>query len=219
MLKKSSNIKMIIELILILIFLLLIFIPSIKYLYKIEALRPILQVAVQREYVEIFQGELKKVAYFVGVIEKVFASENSSPAVSKVVIKEVKDKSNTGRNGRIYTEEDVNLLARVVHAEARGEPYKGQVAVAAVVLNRMKNKSFPDSLRGVIYQPQAFESVTNGQIKLKPNRENIKAARAALNGEDPTSGALFFYNPAKLKDTWILSRKVIKRIHNHVFAY
>ena len=217
--KRSSNFLMIIELILILIFLVLIFIPSIKFLYRIKAFEPIIKAAIGNQNMEMFEGEFKKVAYYVGVIERVFASESTTPVIGEVVIKEKEVDNKTDNDSYIKNERDINLLARVVHAEARGEPYEGQVAVAAVVINRIKNSSFPDNLREVIYQPRAFESVTNGQIKREPNPENIRAARAAMNGEDPTSGALFFYNPSKLKNNWILSRKVLKRIHNHVFAY
>lgn len=113
---------------------------------------------------------------------------------------------------------DVEMLARLVHAEARAEPYEGQVAVAAVVLNRVKSPSFPNSISGVIYQPQAFESVANGQFNLPPTEENYRAARSALNGWDPTHGALYFWNPSKPVSRWIWSRRIVRRIGNHVFG-
>jgi len=115
--------------------------------------------------------------------------------------------------------EDVELLARLIAAEAQGEPYVGQVAVAAVVLNRVRNPGFPNSLSGVIYQPRAFESVSNGLIwRRTPSDEAYRAARDALNGWDPTYGALFFWNPSKPVSPWIWSRQIIVRIGNHVFA-
>ncbi|ADQ41083.1 spore cortex-lytic enzyme [Caldicellulosiruptor acetigenus I77R1B] len=113
---------------------------------------------------------------------------------------------------------DLNLLAHLISAEARGEPYVGQVAVGAVVLNRVRHPSFPNSIAGVIYQPGAFESVANGQINLPPTVSAINAARDALNGWDPTGGALYFFNPAKTTNKWIWSRPIVAVIGNHVFA-
>lgn len=113
---------------------------------------------------------------------------------------------------------DVEMLARLVHAEARAEPYEGQVAVAAVVLNRVKSPSFPNSISGVIYQPLAFESVANGQFNLPPTEENYRAARSAINGWDPTHGALYFWNPSKPVSRWIWSRRIVRRIGEHVFG-
>ncbi len=114
---------------------------------------------------------------------------------------------------------DVEMIARLIHAEARGEPYEGQVAVAAVLLNRVQSASFPNSISGVIYQPLAFESVANGQFNLPPTQENIRAARSAVNGWDPTYGALFFWNPSKPVNRWIWSRQIVRRIGGHVFAH
>ncbi len=113
---------------------------------------------------------------------------------------------------------DRDLLARVVSAEARGEPYEGQVAVAAVILNRMRDSRFPNTLAGVVYQTHAFESVTNGTVYTPPTESAVRAAQDALNGWDPTGGALFFWNPAKATSQWIWSRPIIKQIGNHVFA-
>ncbi|MFW6023040.1 MAG: spore cortex-lytic enzyme [Halanaerobiaceae bacterium] len=113
---------------------------------------------------------------------------------------------------------DVEMIARLVHAEARAEPFEGQVAVAAVLLNRVESPSFPNSISGVIYQPLAFESVANGQFNLPATDENRKAARSALNGWDPTHGCLFFWNPSKPVSKWIWSRKIVRRIGEHVFG-
>ena len=113
---------------------------------------------------------------------------------------------------------DLNLLARCVHAEARGEPYTGQVAVAAVVLNRVKNASFPNTIAGVIYQPYAFTAVDDGQINLTPNSTAYKAAQDALNGWDPTYGCLYYYNPKTATSSWIWSRQTVVTIGKHVFA-
>lgn len=115
-------------------------------------------------------------------------------------------------------EADLDLLARLVTAEARGEPYEGQVAVAAVALNRVRDPRFPNTLQEVIYQPLAFESVANGEVYRPATATARKAARDALNGWDPTRGALFFWNPAKAVSQWVWSRTIVKQIGNHVFA-
>ncbi len=113
---------------------------------------------------------------------------------------------------------DLYLLAKCVYAEARGESYVGQVAVAAVILNRVKSASFPNTISGVIYQPWAFTAVHDGQINLEPNQTAINAARDAMNGWDPTYGCLFYYNPAIATSKWIYSRQVVVTIGKHVFA-
>ena len=113
---------------------------------------------------------------------------------------------------------DLNLLARVVYGEARGEPYTGQVAVAAVVLNRVKSSSFPNTVAGVVYQAGAFDCVADGQINLSPNQNAINAARDALNGWDPTYGCLYYYNPRTATSKWMLSRTVKLNIGNHAFC-
>lgn len=113
---------------------------------------------------------------------------------------------------------DVYLLAQCIYSESRGEPYKGQVAVGAVVLNRVKSSAFPNSISGVIYQKGAFSAVDDGQINLTPNDTALKAARDAMNGWDPTSGCLYYYNPAKTTNRWIRSRPIVVRIGEHVFC-
>lgn len=113
---------------------------------------------------------------------------------------------------------DLNLLAKCVYAEARGEPYTGQVAVAAVVLNRVRSASFPNTIAGVIYQPYAFTAVDDGQINLTPNQTAYKAAQDALNGWDPTYGCLYYYNPRTATSSWIWSRQTVVTIGKHVFA-
>lgn len=113
---------------------------------------------------------------------------------------------------------DEYLLARTIHGEARGEPYVGKVAVAAIVLNRVKSSSFPNTAAGVVYQPLAFTAVADGQINLTPNKDAIKAAKDALNGWDPTSGCLYYWNPATATSKWIWSRKVMLKIGKHWFG-
>ena len=117
-----------------------------------------------------------------------------------------------------YTQDDLYWLARAVFGEARGEPYEGQVAVAAVILNRVESPKFPDTIKGVIFEPLAFTAVADGQIYLQPNSTAIKAARVALNGWDPSGGALYYWNPAKATSKWIWTRTIIKRIGRHDFG-
>lgn len=116
------------------------------------------------------------------------------------------------------TENNVYLLARIISAEARGEPYSGQVAVGAVVLNRVEHPSFPDTLSGVIYQDGAFTAIVDGQFDEPIYDSAYKAARDALNGQDPSGGAIYYYNPDKTSNKWIRTRPVIKRIGAHLFC-
>ena len=113
---------------------------------------------------------------------------------------------------------DHRLLARLVYAEARGEPYKGQVAVAAVVLNRVRSASFPNTISGVIYQSGAFSCVSIGSINNTPDSSCVRAALEAMNGWDPTGGCLYYYNPRATSDKWIRTRTVKTVIGNHSFA-
>lgn len=115
-------------------------------------------------------------------------------------------------------EANVNLLARIISAEARGEPYSGQVAVGAVILNRVEHPSFPDTLSGVIYQPGAFTAITDGQFNESVAESAYRAARDALNGTDPSGGAIYYYNPDRAISQWIRTRPVIKRIGKHLFC-
>ena len=113
---------------------------------------------------------------------------------------------------------DVNLLARAIYGEARGEPYTGQVAVAAVILNRVKSSKFPNTIAGVIYQSGAFDAVADGQINLTPNSTAKKAAQDALNGWDPSYGALYYFNPSTATNKWIWSRPMTVTIGKHRFC-
>lgn len=110
-------------------------------------------------------------------------------------------------------------LARIIHSEARGESYLGQVAVGAVVLNRVQSEQFPDSITEVIHQPGQFSAVADGQFNLKPNLSAYRAAKAALNGSDPTAGALYYYNPEIAKAAWSKKRLAKLTIGNHVFTF
>ena len=185
------------------------------------------------EEVKTLQTKLKRWGYCTGRIEGVFGSGTKKAVIAfqkkngltpdgivgPATLKALGMQSSSGSsassgsntNGNLY------LLARLVYGEARGEPYKGQVAVAAVVLNRVKSSKFPNSVSGVIYQSGAFSVVSDGQINLTPDETAIKAARDAMNGYDPTNGCLYYYNPAKTTNKWMLSKPVLLRIGNHAF--
>ncbi|KFZ41350.1 MULTISPECIES: spore cortex-lytic enzyme [Thermoactinomyces] len=116
------------------------------------------------------------------------------------------------------SENDIHLLAQAVYAEGRGESYIGQVAIAAVILNRLESREFPDTISGIIFQPLAFEAVADGQIWMQPDETAKKAVRDALNGWDPTGGALYYFNPERATSKWIWNRPQIKKIGKHIFT-
>lgn len=118
-----------------------------------------------------------------------------------------------------FSEQDIAMMARAVYGEARGEPYVGQVAVAAVIINRVKSASFPNTVSGVIFQPGAFTAVADGQIWLTPNDTSYKAVRDAINGWDPSGGAIYYFNPDTATSAWIWSRPQIKKIGRHIFCH
>lgn len=132
----------------------------------------------------------------------------------------VRNKQSTPVLGRTYQKKQQNiyLLARVIHAEARGESLEGQVAVGAVLLNRLLDKRFPKTLSQIIFKQGEFCTVRDGQIWMAPSSKAIRAARLAVSGWDPTGGAVYFYNPAKTTSRWIWSRPVVNKIGNHFFA-
>lgn len=125
-----------------------------------------------------------------------------------------KSSSSGGENGS----NDLNLLSKVVYSEARGEPYVGQVAVAAIVLNRVSNSSFPNTVAGVVYQSGAFDAVSDGQINLTPDSTARKAAQDAINGWDPTYGCIYYFNPSTATSKWIWSRPQVITIGKHIFC-
>lgn len=113
---------------------------------------------------------------------------------------------------------EMNILARVIHSEARGEPYKGKVAVGAVVMNRIQSAKFPNNIRGVVFQPGAFTAVADGQYWLTPDRTSYLAAYDAVRGWDPTYGSLYYFNPATATSKWIWSRPQTLKIGRHIFT-
>ena len=181
------------------------------------------------------QKKLKQWGYYTGAVDGVFGSgtekavrlfqQKNSLAVDGVVGTKTAAalgmslSSSAGGAQDASSNRSVRLLAACIYGESRGEPYKGQVAVGAVILNRVKSSKFPNSIAGVIYQPGAFDAVSDGQIDLAPNDAAFRAARDAMNGYDPTYGCLYYYNPASTTNRWMLSKPVALRIGSHVFCY
>ena len=182
--------------------------------------------------VKTIQTKLKRWGYYNGSIDGIYGSQTVSAVKyfqrtnGLTVDGKVGPKTaaalgislNSSSSNGGYSGSDEYLLARCIYAEARGEPYTGQVAVGAVVLNRVKSSSFPNSISGVIYQAGAFDCVADGQINLTPNSTALSAARDALNGWDPTNGCLYYYNPSTATSSWIWSREIRLVIGRHNFA-
>ena len=181
------------------------------------------------ETVRQIQTNLKKWGYYTGSVDGIYGSKTTA------AVKSFQRKTGLSVDGiagprtlaalgissssvSSSSSNDLYLLARIISAEARGEPYKGQVAVGAVVLNRVRHPSFPNSVAGVVYQKGAFTALTDGQFSQPITSQAYQAARDALNGWDPTGGAIYYYNPAKTTSSWIYSRPVITVIGNHYFA-
>lgn len=191
-----------------------------------------------KQDVKLVQQKLKNWGYYTGSVDGIYGPKTISAVkyfqrrnglvvdgivgnktLSAMGISASKLSSGSGSGSSSgYTSSDVKLLARLIYAEARGETYQGQVAVGAVVLNRVKSSSFPNTISGVIYQPYAFTCVNDGQINLAPNQTAMNAARDAMNGWDPTYGCLYYYNPKVATSSWIYSRQTVVTIGNHVFA-
>ena len=171
---------------------------------------------------DFVMGQIKKgndFTYYGGVDINKQIKTNSSSSNST--------KSNTANNSSNvtasnvpngYSQNDIRLMSNAVYGESRGEPYEGQVAVAAVILNRVTSPSFPNTVSGVIFQPGAFTAVSDGQIWLTPNKTAEKAVMDAINGWDPTGNALYYFNPATATSKWIWGRPQIKQIGKHIFC-
>lgn len=179
------------------------------------------------------QTKLKRWGYYNGNIDGIFGSQTleavkyfqrkngltvdgiAGPATLKAM--GIFNSSNSSSSSSSNSS-DLNLLSRIIYGEARGEPYTGQVAVGAVVLNRVKSSSFPNTISGVIYQSGAFDAVRDGQINLTPDSTAKKAAQDALNGWDPSYGAIYYFNPSTATNKWIWSRPMTVTIGNHRFC-
>ena len=177
------------------------------------------------------QTKLKRWGYYTGSIDGVYGSKTvaavkwfqsknglTADGIAGPATLAAMGITSSSTSGGSASNSDLNLLAHLIYAEARGEPYKGQVAVGAVVLNRVKSSSFPNSVAGVIYQKGAFSVVDDGQINLSPNTTAVNAARDALNGWDPTSGCIYYFNPATATSKWIWSRPYVITIGKHRFC-
>ena len=192
-----------------------------------------------KQDIKLVQKKLKNWGYYTGSVDGIYGSKTKAAVVKfqkrngLVADGIIGDKtlkamgisssmlssgSGSSTSGGKYSNSDVQLLARLIYAEARGEPYKGQVAVGAVVLNRVKSSSFPNTISAVIYQPYAFTCVNDGQINLSPNSTAVNAAKDAMNGWDPTYGCIYYYNPKIATSSWIFSRPTVVTIGRHVFA-
>lgn len=178
--------------------------------------------------VKNIQKKLKALGFYSGNIDGIFGPQTKSAVINFQRQKGLKVDGIVGAktlqalgisssNGS-YSSNDIELLARVISAEARGESYNGQVAVGAVILNRVEHPSFPNSIAGVVYQPGAFTCMTDGQINANVTSSAKRAASDALNGVDPTGGAIYYYNPSTATSKWIRSRPIITTIGNHVFC-
>ena len=182
--------------------------------------------------VRTIQRKLKNWGYYTGTVDGIFGSKTKQAvkyfqSKNKLVVDGIVGpktlaalgiSSTQSSSSSTYSDADIMLLARLIYGEARGESYVGQVAVGAVVMNRIKSSSFPNTMSGVIYQSYAFTAVDDGQINLTPNETAKKAAQDAINGWDPTYGALYYYNPATATSQWIFSRQTTVTIGRHVFA-
>ena len=191
------------------------------------------KVGSRGEEVKKIQTKLKNWGYYSGSVDGVYGwqTENAVRSFQKknglkvdgiagVQTLNAMGISSSSSSGQTASPNDANieLLARVINGEARGEPYEGQVAVGAVVLNRVDHPSFPNTIAGVVYQKGAFTAVDDGQINAQMYASSRRAARDALNGWDPTGGAIYYYNPKTATNKWIRTREVICTIGDHVFC-
>ena len=178
------------------------------------------------------QTKLKRWGYYNGSIDGIYGSQTQAAVrwfqskngltvdgiAGKNTLAAMGIMNSSNNSSNSTNSNDLNLLARLVYGEARGEPYNGQVAVAAVVLNRVESSSFPNTIAGVIYQSGAFDVVKDGQINMAPNSTAKKAAQDALNGWDPSYGAIYYFNPNTATNKWIWSRPATVTIGNHRFC-
>lgn len=193
----------------------------------------VLKVGSSGQQVRTLQTKLNNWGYNAGTVDGIFGSNtlaavkhfqaNNGLTVDGIVGAKTAAAlgmtlSGSSSSNSSYSSSDLYLLAKCIYAEARGEPYIGQVAIGAVVLNRVESSSFPNTIAGVIYQPYAFTAVSDGQINLEPNDTAYKAARDALNGWDPTNGCIYYYNPSTATSAWIWSRPIMLSIGRHNFA-
>lgn len=182
-----------------------------------EAHSPDLHEGVSGQDVKELQVKLTKMGYFHTTATGYYGSITKNAVVQFQRDFNVSDTGFTGPLTRAKLAE-VDMMAHVVYGEARGESYTGQIAVAAVILNRIESSLFPNSIYNVVFQRNAFTAVNDGQYNLLPNAAAYGAVKAAVKGSDPSLGATYYYNPSGVTDTWIFSRTPITKIGKHVFA-
>lgn len=197
-----------------------------------EAQQVLSKLGSRGDEVRRIQNKLKSLGYFDGAVDGIYGVKTqravrqfqksvgitADGVAGKKTLLYLGLGSGSSSNNGGYSSSDVYLLAKVIAAEARGESYTGQVAVGAVVLNRVDSSSFPDTVSGVVYQKGAFSAVTDSNWSVAPDSSARKAAQDAINGWDPSGGALYYYNPAKTSNKWIRSRPVITTIGRHLFC-
>lgn len=201
-------------------------------IFSVNIVQALSKYGSRGEEVRTIQTKLKRWGYYNGNVDGIFGSQTLTAVKyfqrkNGLVVDGIAGKrtleamgifTSSGNSGSSSSSSDLNLLSRLVYGEARGEPYSGQVAVAAVVLNRVKSSSFPNSISGVIYQKGAFNVVDDGQINLTPNSTARKAAQDALNGWDPSYGSIYYFNPSTATNKWIWSRPHVVTIGKHRFC-
>lgn len=201
-------------------------------IFSVNIVQALSKYGSRGEEVRTIQTKLKRWGYYNGNVDGIYGSQTLAAvkyfqrknglAVDGIAGKRTLEAmgifTSSGNSGSSSSSSDLNLLSRLVYGEARGEPYTGQVAVAAVVLNRVKSSSFPNSISGVIYQKGAFNVVDDGQINLSPNSTAKKAAQDALNGWDPSYGSIYYFNPSTATNKWIWSRPHVVTIGKHRFC-
>ncbi|MEF2834707.1 MAG: spore cortex-lytic enzyme [Clostridia bacterium] len=227
---KSLKILAILSVIILLATTFLIILSKIPEKNEVEALS---KYGSKGSEVTQIQTKLKRWGYYNGNIDGIYGSQTVEAVKyfqrkNNLVVDGIAGKntleamgifnSSSSSGSSSSNSSDLNLLARVIYGEARGEPYTGQVAVGAVVLNRVRSSSFPNTISGVVYQSGAFDAVRDGQINLTPNSTAKKAAQDALNGWDPSYGAVYYFNPATATNKWIWSRPMTVTIGNHRFC-
>ncbi|MBO4338615.1 MAG: spore cortex-lytic enzyme [Clostridiales bacterium] len=229
LLKKKRN-KLIIQIIsLILINIIILLVATNIYFDNSRAIDALSKLGSRSDEVRRIQTKLKQLGYYNGTIDGIYGTQTRKAVINfqrscgltadgiagpKTLLYLGLSESSSGK----YSNSDIYLLAKLIAAEGRGESYTGQVAIGAVVLNRVKHASFPDTIAGVIYQKGAFSCVTDSNWSVEPTSTSRKAAQDAINGWDPTGGAIYYYNPAKTTSKWMFSRPVTTVIGNHRFC-
>ena len=234
MIRKFKNKKRVIVGIVLILILFIAGLSAIVYKYeKNKAVETLSKYGSRGSEVTQIQTKLKRWGYYSGSIDGIYGTQTvnavkyfqrkngltadgiAGPATLKAM--GITSSSNSSSSSSSYNS-NLNLLAKVIYGEARGEPYTGQVAVGAVVMNRIKSSSFPNTLAGVVYQSGAFDAVKDGQVNLTPNSTAKKAAQDAFNGWDPSYGAIYYFNPSTATNKWIWSRPMTVTIGKHRFC-